>query len=304
MEKSFLIYAPPYDPNSGGSIVLHKLCDLINRQGRSAFIYPLVPSFELNIGNLNQVSKMVSEIQASVNKGSDFDINPEFNTPVLTPTLGHRADARWIVIYPEIIFGNPLNASNIVRWMLYKPGFHVDKIYYTLNEFHVYYNKEFKFCDFPGATDCKDELRIEHYPFELYRSKMFNKDRKGLAYCARKTKINLEKFHLNSINCIDGKSHEEIANIFGRVEYFISFDQYTGYSSLASIAGCKSIIVPDPSISPGSARLIDGVAYGYADLERAENTRDGLIKKFESIEEENTKQVKNFLNSVGTHFCK
>ena len=33
---NYIIAAPSYDPNSGGSIVLHKLCDLLNAQGEKA----------------------------------------------------------------------------------------------------------------------------------------------------------------------------------------------------------------------------------------------------------------------------
>jgi hypothetical protein len=35
--------------------------------------------------------------------------------------------------FKEQVFGNPLNAKNIVRWMLHTPGFHTGKKYYGSN---------------------------------------------------------------------------------------------------------------------------------------------------------------------------
>lgn len=35
----FIIYAPSFDENSGGNVVLHRLCDLLNKQGEHAYIW-------------------------------------------------------------------------------------------------------------------------------------------------------------------------------------------------------------------------------------------------------------------------
>ena len=37
----FIIYAPPYNPASGGTIVLHKLCDELNKENIDCKIFPL-----------------------------------------------------------------------------------------------------------------------------------------------------------------------------------------------------------------------------------------------------------------------
>ena len=302
MKKKFLIYAPPFDPDSGGSIVLHKLCDLLNRSNCEAYIYPAIPSFELNITNFKQLEKMIGDMSSIVSLSKSYKTNPDFITPIVESSFGDKASDDLVVVYPEVTFGNPLNAKNVIRWILYYPGVHTGKIYYTQNELHFYFNKNFKTYDFPGVVDADLDLRIEHYPFELYAKEFKNKNRKGTAYCLRKAgdvKIILNK---DQDFLIDGKSHQEVANIFGKVEKFVSFDQYTAYSWLAAIAGCNSIIHRDElSVNSGLVGM-DGVAYGDDDLERAKETIPNLFKFFENKEIANKLVMDNFLNIVDKHF--
>lgn len=302
MKKKFLIYAPPFDPDSGGSIVLHKLCDLLNRSNCEAYIYPAIPSFELNIANFKQLEKMIGDMSLIVSLSKSYKTNPDFITPVVESSFGDKAGDDWVVVYPEVTFGNPLNAKNVIRWILYYPGIHTGKIYYNQNELHFYFNKNFKTYDFPGVVDADLDLRIEHYPFELYAKEFKNKNRKGTAYCLRKAgdvKINLNQ---DQDFLIDGKSHQEVANIFGKVEKFVSFDQYTAYSWLAAIAGCNSIIHRDElNVNSGLVGM-DGVAYGDDDLGRAKETIPNLFKFFENKEITNKVVVDDFLNIVGKHF--
>jgi hypothetical protein len=84
----YLIWAPPYQHNSGGIRALHRLCHLLNERGQQAYV---------------------------ATKG-----NPEWKE---LPLPFDGCDARAIVVYPEIVNGNPWNAENRVRWVLNKPGF-------------------------------------------------------------------------------------------------------------------------------------------------------------------------------------
>ncbi len=38
--NKFIIFAPTYDENIGGVILLHKLCHLLNAKGIKSFIFP------------------------------------------------------------------------------------------------------------------------------------------------------------------------------------------------------------------------------------------------------------------------
>lgn len=298
MKKKFLIYAPPFDPDSGGSIVLHKLCDLLNRSNCEAYIYPAIPSFELNIANFKQLEKMIGDMSSIVSLSKNYKTNPEFITPVMESSFGDQAGDEWIVVYPEITFGNPLNAKNIIRWMLFTPGFHTNKIYFTNNELHFYFNKKFRNHKFPGVIDSNLELKIEHFPFELYSKNFNNNDRVGVAYCIRKAG-NIEiPFDAEHDFLIDGKSHQEISNIFGRVKSFVSYDQYTAYSSLAAVSGCDSIIYRDELNLNADLIGLNGVAYGFEDIDRAKKTLPVLFNFFDNKEINNKIIINSFLDIV------
>lgn len=88
MTPVFLIWAPPYTTKSSGVRALYRLCHHLNEAG-----YP---------------SAMVAERAERL---------PAWNLAF------HKGKAgRSIVVYPEIVPGNPLRAQKVVRWALNDPG--------------------------------------------------------------------------------------------------------------------------------------------------------------------------------------
>lgn len=308
MTRKFLIYAPPYDPNTGGIIALHKLCDLINRSGREAFLYPLMPSFELHAHGLRHLQAMIDQFQARFQAAKDFRVNPDFITPTLLPEIDDEAGADMVVVYPEIVFGNPLRAPNVVRWMMHKPGFWTKQVYYGAGELHFYYGQAFREYDVPRCTTSDLLLTIQHTPLHVYLDEQPDRPRAGTAYCLRKGKDRPLVHDLSDSILVDGKSHEEIAEIFKRVKTFICYDLWTTYSRYAALAGCDSVIVPQEGVSPEQwapepgNRM--GVAYGFDDLERARSTRGDLIRFYrESSEVEGMTVAKAFMAEVDAFFA-
>lgn len=100
----FLIVAPAYTDKSFGISVLHELCDTLNQRGYQAAIY------------------------FTISSGFMITHQPQY----------YGKDLRWyrlsgeaeleqfiqdgVVIYPEIIKGNPLNAGRVVRYVLNAEG--------------------------------------------------------------------------------------------------------------------------------------------------------------------------------------
>ncbi len=92
----YYIFAPGYAQGSGGVRAMHYLCHALNLIGQEAYV-PHLPT------------------------------SPDLLTPLLTNAVevSHRDAARSpIMIYPEVISDNPMDALNVVRWLLAVPGLH------------------------------------------------------------------------------------------------------------------------------------------------------------------------------------
>jgi hypothetical protein len=89
--RKFIIAAPAYTEIHGGVVALHRLCDRLNAAGYEAYIHPTGPSSNVRPGWLTPLRR-----------GRTFD------------------DA--VIIYPEVISGNPFTARRVVRWLLNRPA--------------------------------------------------------------------------------------------------------------------------------------------------------------------------------------
>ena len=93
----FVIYTPSHSEQCGGCTVLHVLVDRLNRRYGSVHV----------------------PVAYVVPMGATINVSPALATPFL-PSWMKASDG--IVVYPEIVNGNPLNGSKVVRWILYFPG--------------------------------------------------------------------------------------------------------------------------------------------------------------------------------------
>ena len=304
MNYKYILYAPPYDEESGGAIALHRLCHLINECGGEAYLHPFVPSYDLHLHNVAQLGQFAKAIYETANL-ANYRINGAFKTPVIPPKENFIPGNDCIVVYPEIIFGNPLRAPNVVRWLLHNPGHHTGKIYYGPRE--VYYRYADHFLGdfrFPGSAMSDIILRVQYSPFELYRGQPGEPahERAGTAYCIRKGKGRAIVHDTENSILIDGKSHKEVSAIFRSVKRFISYDPQTYYSYLAVVAGCESIVVPPDNTTKEQWKptVEDryGLAYGFDDLEFALATRHLALEHQISLDQDSQRNAKEFMNDI------
>lgn len=110
--QPILIAAPAYDHRSAGIRVLHTVCNELNLMGRTAHLvfYRFSP-----LGGADYYFS-----------AADDHFSPEHRA---IPRLAHSEDldaikkmaAESIMVYPEVLQGNPLSGKKIVRYVLNKP---------------------------------------------------------------------------------------------------------------------------------------------------------------------------------------
>lgn len=294
--RRFLIFAPPFDENTGGIICLHKLCHVLNMLGESSALVPNFQTFEVSRHDV--IKPLLRLAKNTLRSANTYRTHSGFNTPVVRSVRGGRDLDDCIVIYPEVTQGNPLNARNVVRWLLYPPGGHTGKIHYGTGELYVRFNSAFGRFEIPGSTTLADELRVVHYPLDLYEPPAQDGLRSGMAHLVRKGARKAPLHHSEDSIRIDGLSHREIGDIFRTVQTFVSYDSYTAYSWFAAVAGCDSVVVPDEGVTedlwyPNPADRY-GISYGWDGLEVARQTRHLVRQRMVAEEEKNLENVARF----------
>jgi hypothetical protein len=300
----FVVYATPFDENSGGVIALHKLCDLINKSGEIAYLYLALRKPQM-LDYKSLTMKILYPLRLFKYYflkfvPTSYGKNSSLKTPriIFSPT---KDNTKTVVIYPEIISGNPLNAKNIVRWLLHKPGFHTGKINYGKNDIYFFYQVIF---NDPTLNPYDDHLlSVLWVRDDIYKKTNFGK-RKGSCYMLRKGKNRKIIHDVENSILLDGKSHIEVAKAMNECEYFISYDMETMYSQYAVLCGCKSIVIPKEGLSKDEwqpkKEFQYGIAYGFDDIEEAEKTKHLVYDVLKKIENESNQSVTKFINRIYT----
>lgn len=294
----FIIYTPRYDELAGGSIVLHKLCDKLNKMGHTALVWPMgKPRFDWK-----STHRFV------------FDAALHFCTRLYRPKFGTRVGYQTpvarpqdvddaIVIYPEIVSGNPLNAERYVRWFLHRPGFHFRKFRYRRGDLFFYYQEAFN----KGAAGmiCGGRLVLVEYFRDIY--KMVNDGpRTKVCHMVRKGSKRDDLPDLSQAWVIDGLSHAETAAAFNECKVCYFYDSHTLYTTYAVLCGCIPVIVPEggqpKELWVPEVELRYGIAYGIGECDYALATRDLLLARLNDVEAQNDRSIAHFVNTVRRFF--
>jgi hypothetical protein len=120
----FLVWAPPYTHRSSGVRALYRLCHHLNSRGHSCAML-VRPAVEKPAGLALSVVRAFEWRWRRLRQAM---------APGAAPTERAEIPAHWrtaihhgpvgdsIVIYPEVVSGNPFQASKVVRWALNNPG--------------------------------------------------------------------------------------------------------------------------------------------------------------------------------------
>lgn len=267
MKPKFVVWSPGWDPGSGGCVALHKLVNDLNTLGHEAYI--LTDS-----------------------------TNPAYNTPT-----GHHIDLSRndvIVVYPEIIVGNPCNAKNVVRWVLNTVG----KIGGDCKSWGKY-DMVYRYCQAftcdPNFSIIGDLTTIDMQVDFWTKSMGLTKDRD--TYIIRKGHQKIHDKHpRGSYNIDNFGNNDNLRQWLASSRVFISYDAATYISVQAAMAGALSIVVPDDEkVSAEEWRkkfpqFAYGIAYGFDEKEIgfALETRQKLIEHTRQMEVDSVKTVSKF----------
>ena len=281
----FLIYSFNYDWKSGGNQVLHDLGKILS-QDYTTYVFGTTTVFD---------SKAIC---VNIDKAKEIAIEDNV-----------------ITIYPEVISGNPFNAKNVVRYVLYYPGWHAGDKEYSYNELIITYNNEY-------VKDTKYDnafvLTVLNPKLNIMRN--HNKKRNKIGLLVRKCKDfdykmkllneykHLLKLPVISIDdeinkCTDLRN---LSKIYNTISLFISFDPHTYHSTMAALCGCISVVIPSKEISSEEFYNVTkyGVAYGFENIDFAKLTHSKMIDDLKQMEQNTFTQCTKFVILVKSHFIK
>lgn len=274
--KQIIIVAPSFNESIGGSVVLHKLCHILNEIGISS--------------SLTTTMKLNGQIEY-------FKLNKKYNTKI-TDEIDLTTD---IIIYPEIQCYNPYGCKNVIRYIL--NNYHLPEKDNNVStwddkDYWLYYNDLF----YDGLRE-KNILTIMETKLNDFKNHNLPRNNDA-CFTYRKNdylRKSLPISHpINSIEIPHIIQDSELIKIFNSCKRFYSYDTETYLNELAALCGCESIVIPTPNCKIMKDRY--GVAYGLENLEFANSTKKLLIKKLKHIEINQFKETEQTFEKIFKYF--
>jgi hypothetical protein len=281
-----------------------KLAHKINRKKRILFY---TPSFTFGCGGIVAIFNMAFTINTLsdefyteiVTVNNERAINPIYNSYLNLYTLNDND----IVVYPEIVTGNPLNIKNVVRWILLELGVEMpldhDK---TFGPNDVIY-------DWVSLNNPK--ILRKSYINNIYK----NEHRFRIKTCYLRHKYELyhgkiQFYHPPDSIEVDSGNHETNNLLFNESKFFYCYDPKTFFIIYSLICGCVPIVYPfkDKTKQEFADEFLfgntDGISYGDSNDEKEfalstlEKGRENILNMLQR--DENT--VLSFLNELKSLF--
>lgn len=241
--QPYYFISPGYNDKSAGIRLLHRLCSLLNQLGFEAYVES--PKTDGNLW-----------------------------TPQLTKTIisaHYRAGKKPIVIYPEVVNGQPLKLGLPVRYMLYYPGSHGGSAHFDEDLIYCYRD-----AFYPGVPKLQPpalDTKLFHLPAEgsirdltLVYYNRYN----GPIQCFAD-----DQLEISSKNPVP---HEQTGDLYRRAKIMYAYEESAAVCE-ARVCGCPVVLVPNRLRLPEKkddffAYGHSGLAWGLApeDIERARNT--------------------------------
>lgn len=294
----FLIVSP--QQCGGGPVVLHLLCHMLADLGYDARVFRLRSDVQHVSIPCSRQEFLRNYLTFANRKTKQVLDSQEGSVKGCVLTDWPYVDDDTIVVYPEIVFGNPLAAKHVVRWFLNINRFkakYVGLQPYGEDDLFICYMKVFN--DYQLNPCCR-KVTLQHFNHDVYKRWNYG-HRKGNCFLIRKG-CNREDLPSTLPGVIiDDLSEKEKVEVLNKCEFFYSFDPQTAYSMVAAVCGCVSIVIPEPGkcredYTGGEIKGL-GIAYGTSkeELEFARNTYKDLEALIDSFEVNNQNNIRKFL---------
>ena len=270
---TFYIWAPDYNVFSGGNVALHKLAHLLAKEGEKAVLI---------------THKKNPDWLGEIYDGS-------------APDMLHS-----IVIYPEIISGNPHHFRYVMRWILNTPGVLGGDGIFGDNDLIYKFSNYFSVAD---ESKVKGELRAFNLQLDKFIDYGMHKPGKTCYIVRKGTDKTLDQHPADAI-CLDNYENEGgidyLVKVFNECERFISYDHATFIACQAVLCGCEAIVIPDGKTSAEEWRAsaptnMYGIAYGFENIAWCAETRDKAVAVIKGMEEESVMLTRRFIKDSYNH---
>jgi len=279
----YYIHAPAYSYRSAGIRVLHYLAHALRLLGEEAYL--------------------VTE-----------QLNPRLNTALLTPELREQhaaAELKPIVIYPEVVHGNPENSDLVVRYLLNRPGIVGGADDINPEEILYAYKKEF----LPPGIEAP-QLFTPTSDLSLFQPPPAHTRRTGSLFFVSRAKPKLLTLDLLNQHPADAlevshdhpRSPEELAKLFKSAEVLYAYEP-SATCTEAMLCGCPVVYIPNPFYADipnqeifgtlGTALL--GDAEGW---QRAKETVNQAFEIFQAREKVFWQQLRRFVRHTQKIACR
>lgn len=261
----FIIWCWDYHKFVGGVRIQHKLCHLLNELGHEAYI-------------------------------TAKNTNPLWNTPTYDGSGFDKENT--VVIYPECISENLLDAKHVVRWLLFHQIADYNPNDYIFKLFDHYVSKD---------NICHGILKVLDYDLKPWYDR--NLERPYNMVCLRKG-IWKKSYPIDSslrFHFIQDEIEKEykdenlVAYCMNRSKYYVCYDESSFIPIQAALCGCIPIVIPAPYYTADQWRenfpaWKYGIAYGFSkdEINHAISTNHLIRDHVESFND-NYDSVKEFV---------
>lgn len=281
LHSPYYIYSPAFPANSGGGKALHYLCHALNLAGEEAYVT------DTSIDSLHAPQLTQDIINVHIKDGR----NP-------------------IVIYPEVVGGNPLSAPNVVRYLLNTPGtLSKEALNWSVSDL-IYAHRE----ELIPSTMHASVLSTPLVNDAVFRNEPGNIPRQGTLVWFNR--------HLTKGGAIDPitqrstevslrvpqRSPEQMATLFRQAELMYTYEPSTACYE-AILCGCPVVYLPNPtSLSKPMFGLNylkgAGSAWGNSaeQIAHAKATVDQAPAIYRQLTESFWKQLDDFVCVTQAHF--